>query len=350
MSAAGIRYRHDLDNQLAGANMFGWFRPTFEVAIRQWPVTLGAGGAAYVMEGILRRLPWPYFERWWVALLHGFVDTLALTLVAIVAYRFLAERERVGSVNEWQPTLIRAVQIPAVWMIGTGLVVAALVLVGMALGAVLGSSPTLSFATLGIVALAIPVGVFLLMPIWVSLGVAGALSNVHAVRSLENGLGAVGASLWLAFDQKWRVFWPSYLLGLLVFVLYFLSAYLAPGLFLLAILLRGTGAFVSMALGVALMFVLERAYATHLTMGDEAQEPSTEPPAQPPSPPVSLRRRLPVRAYPRNRRRRSPQARRKSRRSSSRSCGRTARNGSSRPSNAASRPTRNSSSAMPTAR
>jgi len=262
---------HELDARLAHKTLFGWFRPTFEVAVRQWQVTLGTGVALLVTQMLLDRAPWPYGDSWWPIVLHTLVESLALSLVFVAGYRLLAERESRGTaleVNSWERTLTCAAQVSLTWTV-FGLVIAgALILAGIVITFL---APSLSLRSGGAVivlltfgSLVLTIVMFLLAPIWASLGVANALSTVHAVRSLDNGLGSVLSSLRIAFDQKWRVFWPSYALSLLLIVAYALSwfsvyiavAILGPILRYLPIVLW--------ALAVALTFVIERAYAPDL--------------------------------------------------------------------------------------
>ena len=113
------------------------------------------------------------------------------------------------------------------------------------------------------------------MPIRFSLAVAGALSTVYAVRSSEGPFGAIGAALRLAFEQKWRVFWPSYLLAILGALLYWVAMLLQSALFGVGLLIALAMAFVTTALGIMMTFVIERAYAPQLTLPDgERQAPS----------------------------------------------------------------------------
>ena len=118
------------------------------------------------------------------------------------------------------------------------------------------------------------------MPIWFSIAVASALSNAYAVRSLESGFGAVRASLQLAFEQKWRVFWPSYVLAILGIVLYVGVIFLRDSFFSFGPLFVQLTTFATTALGVTMTFVIERAYATHLTLPDGA-EPGAALPSRP---------------------------------------------------------------------
>jgi hypothetical protein len=283
----GLRQGHELDPRLAGANMLAWFRPMFRLLFRHWPITFGAGVAALVVEHLIARLPWPWLQPWWVIALNGFVQTLALTLVVVSAYRVVAQRESVGTalaLNEWSPTLLCAAQIAVVWTALACIAAGALFLAGKALTGLLpqlGSAGAVILVLFFYAVLVIPIVLFLLAPLWATLAVASALSSVHAVRSLENGLGAVLASLRLAFDQKWRVLWPSYALGLLAIALYALFTYAS---IVSSALPAGIVQFLTIALtamGVAMTFVVERAYLPDLGLEPTDELPTAAAPGAP---------------------------------------------------------------------
>lgn len=278
------RLQHRFDDELADTYLFAWFSPMFELLRRHWQVALVAGIAVYAAERMVERLPWPWIESWWIAILHTFTSALSTTAIAVAAYLLVARREarlyRFDEPNTWQAAMIRAVQVCLTWTAIGVLTMFALGLVGRILAAVLPSFGELGAGALLIVVfyavILLPVVLFLLSPIWASLAVAGALSTAYAVRSLEGGASAVQSSLGLAFGQRWRVFWPSYVLGLLLIGLF---ALLEFGLdledsswSLLLDLLRVA----SVAAGVAMTFVIERVYAPHLGSleDDDAPDPA----------------------------------------------------------------------------
>jgi hypothetical protein len=287
---------HELDAALAGADLFGWFRPTLRLLKRHWPIALGAGIAALIVES------WPPLGLGWALVLQGFAQTIALTAVIAAAYRLVAQKESAGlaiELNSWPTTLVRAVQIAVVWMIAALLVAGALLLIGIALAPLLpslagGGAPMVVLIVYG--ALVIPIVLLLLAPVWVMLAVAGALSTAYAVRSHENGLRAVLSSLWTVFDQRWRVFWPSYALVLFAIAVYALLWY--TNLMQVGVRMGPIAGLVAIAfpgIGVVFTFVIERAYAPDFGAlpADEARLSSSVPPplAQPrPSPAVQAAR------------------------------------------------------------
>lgn len=299
MSAANPRSEHELDAELADANMFAWYVPTFALAFKHWPISLAVGLAALGLDWALARLPWPYFGGpWWVQLSRAYLDALTYLVLVAAAYRFLAEREGVGTVNEWGETLFRAAAIATIWVVGGALVFGGFTLATMAVGIAVVPDDAQAFLALGAFVLVVLLVAFLLMPIWFSLGVASALSSVHAVRSLEGPFGAIGASLRLAFGQKWRVFWPSYLLAILVIAL-FVAAFFMRGPFVLrGVWLVDVATFLSTALGVTMTFVIERAYAPHLAATDAGALDAAARPADGPSPPRGRGAPVPVAALP----------------------------------------------------
>jgi hypothetical protein len=279
---------HELDARLANKTLFAWFRPTLEIAIRQLQVTLGAGFVLTITQILLARLPWPYSLPWWVVVLRVALESLVLSLVFVAGYRLLAERESRGTaleVNAWQPTMICAAQVSATWTVIGWVVAGALLVVGKAISSAapsLGSAGILVVLVYGSIALAILM--FLLAPIWATLGAASALSTVHAVRSLDNGLGAVLSSLRIAFEQKWRVFWPSYVIALLLIGAYALSWY---STWVVVVILGPILRYVPIvlwALALALTFVIERAYAPDLGLAVLGDGPDESPAAPAPAP------------------------------------------------------------------
>ncbi len=62
MAAQPLLTQHELDAQLAGANMLAWFAPALRLAVRHWLVTLGAGVAALLAGCLGAWLLWPGIE------------------------------------------------------------------------------------------------------------------------------------------------------------------------------------------------------------------------------------------------------------------------------------------------
>jgi hypothetical protein len=270
MSAAAPRAEHELDAKLANANMFAWYVPTVQLAVKHWPISLGTGLAALGLERLLRALPWPY-TPWWVELARNYVDALAYVTLVALAYRFLVAKERVGSVNDSAATVARALQVATIWLVASGVVGAVVFFGGIAATTAIMSGSGAGLMTLVAIGLIGGLVFFLLVPVWFSLGVAGALSTVYAVRSAENGFGAIFCSLRLAFEQKWRVFWPSYLLALGALGVFGLLWYLNGRFFGVGRWVVDATTFATTALGVTMTFVIERAYAPHLTMPHGAE-------------------------------------------------------------------------------
>lgn len=266
--------RHELDDRLAGATMWAWYGPMFRLASKHWPLCLAVGLAVLGLERVLGLLPWMYGFGWWSQLLSGYTEMVAYAFVVVVGYRLLVERENVGRVNEWPAIIVRVVQIQTIWFLGICVLVGAVALLSLA-GVALRGTPNsiVDLIAYDWISTLVSIAMFLLMPVWFSLVVATVLSDVYAVRSSETAWGAVTAGLSLAFDQKWRVFWPSYILMILAGVLYAVVAAIAAFLpFGIQLLLALLATVVPMALAVPMTFVIERAYATHLTMpgGEEA--------------------------------------------------------------------------------
>jgi len=276
-----LRQGHELDAELAGANLFGWFGPAIGLLIRNLPIVLGGGAAAVLGQYLVDRLPWPLFERGWIAVLHGVVDGIVYSLVTVAAYRMLAwkeSKETALDVNSLSRSLILGFQVYVVWTILVLVCVGILVLIGSLLAGLMVSlvGGTGLFALLIYGALGMPILLFLFSPLWAILGVASALSTAHAVRVDEHGAEAVFRSLSLAFGQKWRVFWPSYAIGLLVIGLYALFLYLLLDGSLLYLQFLPSFRYavaalpaVAVAFGLALTFVVERAYAPDLGLAPD---------------------------------------------------------------------------------
>ena len=292
--------RHELDDKLAGATMFAWYGPMFRLAFKHWALLLILGFAAFGLDWFLALVPWPYHgPRWLVQVLSGYVEFLAYSGLVIIAYRFLVERENVGIVNDWPAMLIRAVQIQTIWFAATCAIVFAIVLLS-SLFDVLGRPDNLyAMMQRGRLSLVLKIGMFLLMPVWFSLMVATALSDVYSVRRPETAFVVVRTSLRLAFDQKWRVFWPSYVLFVLALVVYagvVALEYRVPSF--IRQLFMAITPFAITALAVPMTFVIERAYASHLTMlnaESDAAVPLQPSPGIPPTPRV---RKQPTPAVP----------------------------------------------------
>jgi hypothetical protein len=293
MADEGLRHEHELDNELGSANMFAWFRPAYRLAVKHWPISLAVGFAALTAERMPIVPAMPYivftFASWIQATINFFIETLLLSVVIVVAYRFLAEKESVGAVNDWRLTLIRTVQITAIWSIGVGVLLGAFVLftrwqLATYVETISDMDDVGDFVSLvwsgrvaGFINLIITI---LLIPVVMNVAVAGVLSTVYAVRSRVAALDAVRASFRLAFDQTWRIFWPTYLLTIPALLLQWLLEWVTTAApFTIAIWLSAAGTFAVIAFGVALTFVIERAYAAHLTLpgGDEAAPVPSKP-------------------------------------------------------------------------
>jgi len=265
------RTAHALDARLLQAGLFAWFKPALEVAIRQWPVVLAAGIAQVVVRELVARLPWPYFQSWWQLTLHVFVETLVLSLTFVAGYRWLAERESAGTVlevNPWLRTLICAAQVAVTWAAAGLLVALALNVLGGVLAAVVPSIQSLGVFVIVFIFYAVytlAIVMLILSPLWAVLAVANALSMAHAVRSLDSGFHAVLSSLSIARAEKWRVFWPSYVVGLAIVGPYLLQRYIPLKFF--ESIWTDYGRYFSVVLygfGVALAFVIERACSPEL--------------------------------------------------------------------------------------
>jgi hypothetical protein len=294
VSGDRLRGDHELDGRLAGASLLGWLRPAFRLALGHWPFTLGAGFASIgiaTATAMLPGLPVGGVAALYADLaIRSLYDLLAASFVTVVAYRLLAEAERVGAVNDWQHTLIRTVQIAGIWWIAACIVGGILLMISWTtflagvsslsrmndVGDLVGT--IVRNRVLGVV---IGVVVFLLTPVATAIGVACALSTVHAVRSRDSAFDAVRKSLRLAFDQIWRVIVPTYVLLIVWFLVSLLVMLLAlgglaPG-FRLAMFLGIVGSVFAVAYGIALTFVIERTYVPELTQpeGEAATPPPT---------------------------------------------------------------------------
>lgn len=290
------RARHELDDRLADATMWAWYGPAFRLAFKHWPLSLAVGLAAAGLDRVLATLPWMYGFRWWSQLLTGYTEILAYGVVVVLGYRSLVALENVGTANERSVIVVRAIQVQTIWFIVGCLVFGAFALLSLAGVGFVGTPNSIAgLLAYGWLSLLISLVMFLLMPIWFSLMVASVLSDVYAVRSSETALSAVLTSLSLAFAQKWRVFWASYVLVILLVVVTIVVGVIAAFLpFGLRAFLGAIAMVVPMALAVPMMFVIERSYAAHLTApgGEEVgaelperPEPGTVPPPRVRTPP-----------------------------------------------------------------
>jgi hypothetical protein len=298
MAVEDLRYEHELDNELADAGMFAWFRPAFRLAVKHWPISIAVGFAALSVGRTTMMSEFGYlsmmlsFTGWVKGMIHLLIEWLAWSLVIVVAYRFLAEKERVGAVNDWRLTLIRTAQITGVWWIATAGVAGVYTLYvrwqfARSINAMSSMNDVGDFVGLvwshrisGFITLIVTI---LLIPVVMNVAVAGILSTVYAVRSRVPALDAVRASFRLAFDEKWRTFWPAYAIAVAAIVLQWLFDLVwESGFFTLALWLATLGMFAGTAFTVALTFVIERAYAAHLTLppGEDEAAPA---PSKPPS-------------------------------------------------------------------
>jgi hypothetical protein len=243
---------------------------------KHWWITFGTGLVAVAVMWLVELLPWPIIEPWWVAVLHGFVDSLSFTLVTAAGYRLLVQYETSDpplEYNSWQRSMIGAAQVAVSWMIGSLLVVLCVYVLAFVLGAVgaLFGIFALGRALSGLIAIA---GALLLIPFIVMISVASALATAHVVRTSEDGLNAIMSSLELVFGQKWRVFWPSYALLLLAVLLagivYVAGIVFFPLVLVAAPFIAAAVALAPVAMFVAGTFVVERAYAPHLGVPPEA--------------------------------------------------------------------------------
>lgn len=279
---------HPLDEQLEGSTMWWWFQPALELGIKHWPITVGTLLAVYAYEWLSSLFPLFGLALGGTIglLLVSALRSLGLSLIGAAAYRLLAEKESASfschELNSWPDTLIRAAQALLAWVM-LGLVVWAaffvLSIVGAAVIASIASSSTGAGVAIALIAtLAIVILILLLAPIWVSVAVAGALSTVHAVRSPISGFAAVRESLRVAFDQKWRVFWPAYVIVLIAIGVSYLRAKLSSPLGSSDDWFHALAYMFSLAFGVSMTFVIERTYAPWLGEDpDEVDDPEPAP-------------------------------------------------------------------------
>jgi hypothetical protein len=267
-----MRRGHPFDAKLANARLFAWFPPAFQLLMRHWLVALGANIAVLVITKTITGLRWWHLvTSWWELVLYSIVLATVISVVPVTAYRVIARRESRGTaleVNGWGETMIRTVQIVVVWTVGTYLVGWLFLQAGKQAFALLpafASRDPIAVATY--VSIAALIALFLLSPLWATLTVASLLSTAHAVRSIDNGLDAVLSSLRLAFDQMWRVFWPSYAVGSIVMGAYGAVSYLAirfGSVGWLPLRIVDVAGIIIGAMSIAMTFVIERAYAPNL--------------------------------------------------------------------------------------
>ena len=289
MSSEGLRYEHGLDRQLADSRLFAWIRPAIHMAIKHWPIAVGAGFATLCA---LRGLAWVDIVPWSGGLVWSVVESainatflvLALSLIEVITYRLLVEKERLGVLNDWGLTLIRTTQIALIWWTASVIVVGVIVYLSFVmlirdLNALSELQEPLDFVALyarnrfwDIVQLIV---YFALAPVFASVAVAALLSNIHAVRSRKPALDCIRDSFRLAFDQRWRVFLGSLIIALVAWLLDFLGRRIPETDFSFPFAFRyyieQSVIFASAAFGLGMTFVIERAYAAHLTLPEESE-------------------------------------------------------------------------------
>ncbi|MGH8265231.1 MAG: hypothetical protein ACRET4_17265 [Steroidobacteraceae bacterium] len=293
MSGRIPKFAHPLDAQLAEANVFGWFGPMFQILGRHWLVAVAAGVATVIVEWLIEKLPWPTYlslASWGMRAFHAAVTTAAAMIIAVMAYRLIAHREglryRIGEVNAAGDAVLRAVQVAIAWIVfGLLIQLALYLLVKMLIALFSAVGPQSANMLMAIVVVSYygwPLIICLLAPIWFMLGVSSALSQAHAARSLEGPISVVLNSLRLVFSQKWRVIWPAFCFGAAISLLLYLelkfsfipAALVTPSSLNLLIIL-------SLAISLAMMFVIERIYAPDLGV-EVADEVAPELTASPP--------------------------------------------------------------------
>lgn len=276
MSGKIPKYAHPLDTQLAEANVFGWFGPMFQILGRHWLVALAAGVVSVIVQWLIAQLPWPLSlnpSAWAMRAFHAAVITAAAMIVTVMAYRLIAHREglryRIGEVNAAGDAVLRAVQVAVAWIAFGLLIQLALYLLVKLLIALFSAvgpqSANMLMAIVVVTYYGWPLIICLLAPIWFMLGVSNALSQAHAARSLEGPISVVLNSLRLVFSQKWRAFWPAFAFGAAVSLLLYLELkfkFIPASMFTPAAI--NIFIVLSVALSLAMMFVIERVYAPDL--------------------------------------------------------------------------------------
>jgi hypothetical protein len=298
MSNPSTNHGHPLDAELAGTNLFAWFRPAFEVLGRNLLLALAAGVVMLLLAKLLAELPWPpaINSSWGMRTLQAFVSYVVFTAVGLAAYRTLARSEgaryAVDEVTPWARMAVVGIEICVVWTLAAMIVQFGLWLIAKPIGSWLsGHGETgwqmvvfiITYAKYVVAAL-----VFILAPIWMMLGISSSLAQAFAVRSPESGLDAVLSALRLVFGQRARVLGPALIIGaglglliLLEFNTDFLPSAIGKPVFIDTLMI------VSFAFGIAMTFVIERAYAPDLGLriaDDDVFDPSGSPTANAPLP------------------------------------------------------------------
>ncbi len=275
MSNPSTNYGHPLDAELADTNLFAWFRPAFEVLGRNLPLMLAAGVALLLLSKLLAELPWPpaVYSSWGMRTLQAFVSYVVFTAVGLAAYRTLARSEgaryAVDVVTPWARMAVVGIEICVVWTLAAMITQFGLWLIAKPIGGwLLGHGEAVLQMVIFVIAYAkyvLAVLVFILAPIWMMLGISSSLAQAFAVRSPESGLDAVLSALRLVFGQRARVLKPALIIGaglgiliLLEFKIDILPNVIGKPAFIDTLMV------VSFAFGIAMTFVIERAYAPDL--------------------------------------------------------------------------------------
>jgi hypothetical protein len=282
---------HPLDAELAETNLFAWFRPAFEVLGRNLLLTLAAGVVLLLLSKLLAELPWPpaIYASWGMRTLRAFLSYVVFTAVGLAAYRTLARSEgaryAVDEVTPWARMAVVGIEICVVWTLVAMLVQFGLWLIAKPIGSWLSGHGDVGWQMVVFMITyakyVIAVLIFILSPIWMMLGISSSLAQAFAVRSPESGLDAVLSALRLVFGQRARVLGPALIIGaglglliLLEFKIDFLPNAIGKPAFIDTLMV------VSFAFGIAMTFVIERAYAPDLGLriaDDDASDPSGSP-------------------------------------------------------------------------
>lgn len=275
MSSPSTNHGHPLDAELADTNLFAWFRPAFQVLGRHLLLTLAAGVAVLLASKLLAELPWPpvIVASWGMRTLRFFLSYVVITAVGLAAYRTLAQmegvRHAVDEVTPWARVAVVGLELCVVWTLAGMMIQFALWLIAKPIGSWLShhgeSGWQLVVWVITYAKYVIAAFIFILSPLWMMLGVSSSLAQAFAVRSPESGLDAILSALRLVFGQRGRVLGPALVIGaglgllvLLEFKVDFLPNVIAKPAFI------NTLTVVSVAFGVAMTFVIERAYAPDL--------------------------------------------------------------------------------------
>ncbi len=306
MSNPSTNHGHPLDAELADTNLFAWFRPAFEVLGRNLLLTLAAGVVMLLLARLLAELPWPsaISASWGMRTLQAFLSYVAFTAVGLAAYRTLARSEgaryAVDEVTPWARMAVVGIELCVVWTFAAMIVQFGLWLIAKPIGSWLSGHGEAGWQMVVFVITyakyMIAVLVFILAPIWMMLGISSSLAQAFAVRSPESGLDAVLSALRLVFGQRARVLGPALIIGaglglliLLEFNTDFLPSVIGKPVFIDTLMI------VSCAFGIAMTFVIERAYAPDLGLriaDDDVSDPgglptATAPDAPLPAPPAA---------------------------------------------------------------